>query len=423
MSVTVLVGLGWGDEGKGRVIDYLAPSHQIVVRYNGGANAGHTVIANGVTFRFHLLPSGMLYADKTCVVAHGVVIDTVSLREEYELVRRTGPALAKLLISDRCHLVLPYHRLLDQLEEELRGQEKIGTTGRGIGPVYADKVARKGIRVCDLFRPDHLHELLTQTVEEKNRLIERVYGGQPLQLEPLYQQLLADAEFMRPFVTDTMTFLEKALTEGQNLLMEGAQGTLLDHEIGTYPFVTSTSPPAGMVSLGSGVGPRRISKIIGVAKAYATRVGAGPFPTELNDTLGIAIRERGKEYGTTTGRPRRCGWFDLPLMRMATFANSPDEIVLTKLDVLSGFPELHVCTGYELDGQMVRGIPALAEDLERLTPLYQTLSGWNEELGSAHTWSDLPSTAKAYVSYLEEQLQVPIRVISVGPAREQIVVR
>jgi len=423
LSVTVLVGLGWGDEGKGRVIDYLAPSHQIVVRYNGGANAGHTVIANDVTFRFHLLPSGMLYADKTCVVAHGVVIDLAGLREEYELVQRTGPPLAKLLISDRCHLVLPYHRLLDQLEEESRGEEKIGTTGRGIGPVYADKVARKGIRVCDIFRPDHLRELLTQTVEEKNRLIERVYGGRPVQLEPLYQQLLLDAEYIRPFVADTMIFLEKALADGQNLLMEGAQGTLLDHEIGTYPFVTSTSPPAGMVSLGSGVGPRRISKVIGVAKAYATRVGAGPFPTELNDELGAAIRERGKEYGTTTGRPRRCGWFDLPMMRMATFANSPDEIVLTKLDVLSGLAELRVCTGFQLDGQIVKGIPALALDLERVTPLYQTLPGWEEELGNARGWSDLPPAAKGYVSFIEDQLQVPIPVISVGPSREQIVVR
>jgi adenylosuccinate synthase len=424
MSVTALVGLGWGDEGKGRIIDYLAPSHQVIVRFNGGANAGHTVIVGGKTFRFHILPSGMLYPEKTCVVAHGVVVDPAVLREEFALVKAASPDLARLLISDRCHLVLPYHRLMDKLEEESRGKAKLGTTGQGIGPVYADKVSRKGIRVCDLYRSRaDLHVLLERALVEKNRIITNVYRGDPIDLDTLYEQILDDAEFLRPFVANTMVFLGDALNQGQSILMEGAQGTLLDHEIGTYPFVTSSSPVTGMVSLGSGVGPRKIDRVIGIAKAYATRVGAGPFPTELLDLNGQAMRERGKEFGTTTGRPRRCGWFDLPMMHMAIFADSPDEIVLTKLDVLSGFDQLKVCTGYELNGKAMRGIPALAEELDQVCPQYRTLPGWEKDIGTARSWGDLPAEAQGYVSFLEDELKVPIRMISVGPSREQIVIR
>jgi adenylosuccinate synthase len=419
MSVTVLVGLGWGDEGKGRVIDFLAPTHHIIVRFNGGANAGHTVVVDGITFRFHLLPSGMLYPEKTCVVAHGVVLDPARLVQELAEVRQAKPDLARLLISDRCHLVLPIHKQLDLLEESFRGGGKLGTTGQGIGPVYEDKVARRGIRVCDLYSP-LLAEKIERFLVEKNKILVDIYQKEPVKPRVLLDQLLTFAQFAQPYLVDTLLFLQERLNHGASILMEGAQGALLDHEIGTYPFVTSTSPMAGMVSLGAGIGPKQIDRIIGVVKAYATRVGTGPFPTELRDEIGEGMRQRGREFGTTTGRPRRCGWFDLPLIQYALSANSPDELVLTKLDVLSGLEQVQVCVGYQKSNSPVKGIPALAEELEQCTPVYQTMPGWREELSGIRRFSDLPKNAIQYIHFLESSLKVPIRSVSVGPQREEI---
>ncbi|MEI6530068.1 MAG: adenylosuccinate synthase [bacterium] len=419
MSVTVLVGLGWGDEGKGRVIDFLAPAHHIIVRFNGGANAGHTVVVDGVTFRFHLLPSGMLYPEKTCVIAHGVVLDPARLVEELAEVRRTKPNLARLLISDRCHLVLPVHKQLDLLEEAFRGGGKLGTTGQGIGPVYEDKVARKGIRICDLYSP-LLLEKIERFLAEKNKILVDIYKEEPVNPRSLQQQLLTFAQFVQPFLVDTLLFLQERLHHGASILMEGAQGALLDHEIGTYPFVTSTSPMAGMVSLGAGIGPKQIDRIVGVVKAYATRVGTGPFPTELRNEIGEGMRQRGREFGTTTGRPRRCGWFDLPLIQYALSANSPDELVLTKLDVLSGLEHLQICVGYHKSNLPIKGIPALAEELDQCIPVYQTMPGWREELSGIRRFTDLPKNAIQFIHFLESYLKVPIRSVSIGPQREEM---
>lgn len=421
MPVTVIVGLGWGDEGKGRVIDFLSSGHEIVVRFNGGANAGHTVRVHDQVFRFHHLPSGILYPEKVCVIAHGVVVDVPALKEELAEVRASHPELAKLYVSDRCHLVLPYHKLLDRLEEEARGASRLGTTGRGIGPVYSDKVGRKGIRICDLFHTENLKEKLKWILEEKNKIITFVYGSHSLDLDNLLNELMDDADFLRPFVTDTMLYLQKALKDGKSLLMEGAQGSLLDHEIGTYPFVTSTSPVAGSVSLGAGLGPRQIDRVVGVVKAYATRVGTGPFPTELVDEVGEQMRVKGNEYGTTTGRPRRCGWFDLPLTRYACYANSPDELILTKLDVLSGLKEIKVCVGYRIESGLMERVPALAEELETAIPIFETLPGWEEDLSSLRTGEKLPRAARDYISFLQEALGIRFSFASVGPSREEMI--
>ncbi len=421
MPVTVIVGLGWGDEGKGRVIDFLAPRHEIIVRFNGGANAGHTVKVNDQVFRFHNLPSGMLYPKKICVIAHGVVVDVPVLKEELKGVRAVSSELSRLYISDRCHLVLPYHKLLDHLEEEARGSNRLGTTGCGIGPVFEDKVGRKGIRVSDIFCPVRLKEKLERVLEEKNRIISIIHQSEPLDLNVLARELEDYAEFLRPFVIDTMLYLQNALKEGKSLLMEGAQGSLLDHEIGTYPFVTSTSPVAGSVSSGAGIGPRQIGHVAGVLKAYATRVGAGPFPTELQDAVGEHLRKRGNEYGTTTGRPRRCGWFDLPLIRYACYANSPDELILTKLDVLSGLETIKVCVGYRKEGVLTESVPALAEELEKAEPIFETLPGWKTDLSSLRRKDQLPQAALDYISFLQNALGVRFSLASVGPAREEMI--
>jgi adenylosuccinate synthase len=421
MPVTVLLGLGWGDEGKGRVIDFLAPQHDIIVRFNGGPNAGHTVKVNDKVYRFHLLPSGMLYPDKTCVIAHGVVLDTETMRQELAEVKKGRERIAQLFVSDRCHLIMPYHKILDLVEEHARGKGKLGTTGMGIGPVVADKVARKGFRVCELYHPSYLKEKLEAMLEDKNKILTLIYGENPVQFEGLYQKLLEDAEFLRPFLTDTMLFLQKAYQEGKSILMEGAQGALLDHELGTYPFVTSTSPMAGTVSLGSGLGPHQIERIMGVVKAYATRVGTGPFPTELKEEIGQHMREKGGEYGTTTGRPRRCGWFDAPGIKYVIYPNSPDELVLTKLDVLSGLEELKVCVAYRIEGQPIEGLPALAESYEQVEPVYEIFPGWKEEISGVRKPANLPKEALKYIKFLEQILERRISYVSVGPSREQMI--
>jgi adenylosuccinate synthase len=421
MPATVLIGLGWGDEGKGRIIDFLAPQHDYVVRFNGGPNAGHTVKVNSRIFRFHLLPSGMLYPDKTCVIANGVVLDIDTMRRELDEVKSSQEKHAQLFVSDRCHLILPYHKMFDLAEEKVRGKRKLGTTGQGIGPVFADKVARKGIRVCELYDPVYLKDKLEHILQEKNKILTLIFGENPLKLEEVYEKLLRDAEFLRPFVTDTLILLQKAYREGKSILLEGAQGALLDHELGTYPFVTSTSPMAGMVSLGCGLGPHQINRIMGVVKAYATRVGAGPFPTELKEEIGQYLRDRGGEYGTTTGRPRRCGWFDVPAIKYVIYPNSPDELVLTKLDVLSGLEELKVCVGYRFESRLIEGLPAFAEAFDRVEPIYETLPGWREDISQARKPQDLPKGALEYIKFLEQALGKRISLVSVGPAREQMI--
>ncbi|MCR4428850.1 MAG: adenylosuccinate synthase [Caldiserica bacterium] len=421
MPATVLIGLGWGDEGKGRIIDYLAPQHDLVVRFNGGPNAGHTVKVNDRVFKFHLLPSGMLYPDKVCVIANGVVLDVDTMRRELEEVRGAQERHAQLFVSDRCHLILPFHKILDLVEEKARGKRRLGTTGQGIGPVFADKISRKGIRVGDLFHPGTLKEKLENLLQEKNKLLTLVFGENPLDFYEVYEKLLEDGEFLRPFVTDTLLLLQKAYRDGKSILLEGAQGALLDHELGTYPFVTSTSPMAGMVSLGSGLGPHQVDRIIGVVKAYATRVGTGPFPTELVEGIGQYLRDRGGEYGTTTGRPRRCGWFDVPAIKYVIYPNSPDELVITKLDVLSGLEELKICVGYHLEGKEFPGLPAAFEEFEKLEPVYETLPGWKEDISRARRLRDLPREAIGYIKFLEQALEVPISLVSVGPSREQMI--
>jgi len=422
MPTLALIGMGWGDEGKGRVIDFLAPDHDYVVRFNGGPNAGHTVRVNGRVFRFHLLPSGMLYSNKICVIGNGVVLDVDTMRRELESVKSYQEEHARLFVSDRSHLILPYHKLLDLAEEKMRGKQKLGTTGQGIGPVFADKVARKGIRVCELFDPSSLKERLELLLQEKNKILTLIFGENPLNFKEVYEKLLNDAEFLRPFVTDTMILLQKAYQQGKSILLEGAQGALLDHELGTYPFVTSTSPMAGMISLGCGLGPHQIDKIVGVVKAYATRVGAGPFPTELKEEIGQHLRDRGGEYGTTTGRPRRCGWFDVPAIKYVIYPNSPDELVLTKLDVLSGLEKIKVCVAYKIEGNLMEGLPASIMDWERIDPIYETLPGWKEDISQVKKQQDLPKEALGYVRFLEKALGRRISLVSVGPSREQMIV-
>lgn len=421
MPSTVLIGLGWGDEGKGRIIDFLAPQHDYVVRFNGGPNAGHTVRVDDRVFKFHLLPSGMLYPDKVCVIANGVVIDVDTMRRELDEVKSAQAEYARLFVSDRCHLILPFHKILDLAEEKIRGKRKLGTTGQGIGPVFADKISRKGIRIGDLFHPETLGEKIENLLQEKNKLLTLIFGENPLNFDEVLNKLQKDGEFLRPFVTDTLLLLQKAYKEGKSILLEGAQGALLDHELGTYPFVTSTSPMAGMVSLGSGLGPHQIDKIIGVVKAYATRVGTGPFPTELVEGIGQYLRDRGGEYGTTTGRPRRCGWFDVPAIKYVLYPNSPDELVLTKLDVLSGLEELKICVGYRLNGKLFLGLPANCEDFEALEPVYETLPGWKAEISQARRVRDLPRETVRYIRFLEQALETRISLVSVGPAREQMI--
>jgi adenylosuccinate synthase len=419
MNIAVL-GAQWGDEGKGKVVDLLTPHFAVVARYQGGHNAGHTVYAGPTKIILRLLPSGILHPHVSCAIGNGVVIDPHALFTEIDELGRLGYDVTnRLLISERAHVILPYHRELDLLSEARRGERKIGTTSRGIGPAYEDKIGRRGIRVCDLFDRAGLEQEVRENVQARNRLIKE----STLDWRPLFDQMLAYGERMKPWVTDISVFLAKTSAAGRPILFEGAQGTLLDIDHGTYPFVTSSNSTIGGVCTGLGVSPKMINGVLGVVKAYATRVGEGPMPTELLGASGDRLRDSGKEFGSVTGRPRRCGWYDAVVARYAARINGLDSVALTKLDVLDGLEEIKVCTGYR-DGKDVIGEwPADLNVLARCEPVYQTLPGWSRPSSGVTRYEDLPREAQKYVAYLEEVTGVPVSIISTGSGRSDTIIR
>lgn len=423
MSVVVVVGGQWGDEGKGKIVDLLAEKASLVARCQGGNNAGHTVRNLLGEFRLHLMPSGIFYPTTRCIIGNGVVIDPKVLLGEIDSLRSRGVEVAgRLFISPRAHTIMPYHIVLDGLEEAARGAQSIGTTRRGIGPAYADKVSRIGIRIGDLLDEKRLSDKLSLNLELKNRMITRVYGGEPLEGSSVYEQYRDFGRRLAEYVTETTVLVDQAITRGENILLEGAQGTLLDVDFGTYPYVTSSSPMTGGACNGIGIGPRQIDRAIGVFKAYATRVGRGPFPTELHDHIGDDIRERAQEYGTTTGRPRRCGWFDAVVGRFATRLNGLDSLAITRLDILDPLESVKICTGYKLDGRIIDYPPANLTDYERCEPVFEECRGWQKPTSGVRRYEELPPEARDYVARIGELLGCDVGVISVGPDREQTVI-
>lgn len=421
MAVIVLVGGQWGDEGKGRVIDLLAEKANMVIRFSGGDNAGHTVINPCGEFRLHLIPSGIFYPQPTCIIGNGVVINPAVLLEEIANLEKHAVDISHLIISDRAHLIMPYHTLLDGLEEERRGKGALGTTRRGIGPAFVDKVARLGIRAGDLLNKDIFFSRLKSALEFKNAILTKVYQALPLSLEEIYEQYCAYGESLGPFIKETSPIIHEAVAKGELVLLEGAQGTLLDLDFGTYPYVTSSSPLVGAGAIGAGIGPMEITQSIGVFKAYITRVGSGPMPTELKDKIGELMREKGHEYGATTGRPRRCGWFDAVAGRFAVQINSFSDIALTHLDIYDDFPSIKICTAYKFNDNVLDSFPSDASILEKCQPIYEELTGWQEPTSGVRDFEKLPARARNYIARLEELLSCPISFISVGPKREQAI--
>ena len=423
MPATIIMGGQWGDEGKGKLTDALASQASMVVRANGGSNAGHTVKTDKGTFKLHLIPSGILNDDVVCVIGAGVVIDLETLAVELRDLEARGIDTSRLRISDRAHLVLPYHSQLDQLEERRREGDEIGTTLRGNGPAYADKVSRHGIRVCDLLDESILRRKLALEVDSKNSIFSNVFGAPEIDFYTLYQNLLNWSEGIRSLITPTEVLVQDALQEGQSLLVECAQGSMLDIDYGTYPYVTSSSPTAAGACQGAGVAPTQIDRVLGVYKAYSTRVGAGPMPTELTDEVGEEIRQRGNEFGTTTGRPRRTGWFDGVAARQTGRLNGVTEVALTLVDVLDTFDSVKVANGYEVNGTSVTHVPAQLDDLAGVTPIWEELQGWNQDTTSMRTFDELPAAAKQYITVIEQQIGAPVKYVGVGPAREQLIPR
>ncbi|GIU99297.1 MAG: adenylosuccinate synthetase [Actinomycetota bacterium] len=419
MPASIVIGTQWGDEGKGKATDYLADHMDFVVRYQGGNNAGHTIVAQGHELRLHLVPSGILYPHITSVIADGVVVDPRVLLEEMDALEALGLDVSRLRVSNNAHMIMPYHLELEKVTERYLGKHALGTTKRGIGPAYADKAARIGLRIQDLFDEKIFREKLDVVLKEKNLVLTKVYNRLPLEAEKIVQDYLGYAERLRPYVVDTSRLLYDGLREGRNVLLEGAQGTMLDLDKGTYPFVTSSNPVAGYALASAGIGPHQVDRVIGVTKAYVTRVGAGPFPTEEPGPDGERMVERGREYGTTTGRKRRCGWFDAVILRYAARVNGLTELFLTKLDVLSGFERIKVCVAYRADGQTFEDVPPHQSLIHRAEPVYEEVEGWDEDLGAARSLEDLPRAARRYVELVSELVGVPVRMVSVGPAREQ----
>ena len=415
MSVVAVVGAQWGDEGKGKVVGYLARSARVVARYSGGANAGHTVVADGKTYRLHQVPTGILFPGTLAVVGNGAVVDPPLLLEELEELRRLGVATEGLRLSQRAHVVMPYHRLLDRLQEESRGPGRIGTTGLGIGPAYADKAGRDGIRLADLVEPRALAQRLREVVPAKNRLLQALYGQPPLDVEGLVEEYARYGQALKPMVTDTVALLQQAIQQGQRVVLEGAQGTLLDVDQGSYPYVTSSGTTAAGAPAGLGIPPAAVTTVIGVAKAYTTRVGQGPFPTEQDNEVGEYLRRRGREYGTTTGRPRRCGWLDLVVVRWAARVNGMTSLALTLLDVLTGLQRVQLAVAYRCHGRTLTEPPPTLRDWACCEPVYETLPGWDQDLAACRRWEELPAAARAYVERVEELVGVPVHLISVGP--------
>jgi adenylosuccinate synthase len=425
-KIIVIVGAQWGDEGKGKIVDLLSERFEIVARYQGGHNAGHSVQVGERSFVLHLLPSGIIHEGKTCVLGNGMVIDPKAFFEEADRLAAQGIKVTpeRVLVSSRAHLILPYHRALDHTSEERLGNEKVGTTLRGIGPAYEDKAGRRGIRVADAANPEVLRARIERNLKDANRVIE-AYGGDPLDASQIFDEFFPLAERLAPFIADTMHFLNRAATEGRPILIEGAQAALLDVDHGTYPFVTSSSTTAGGAAVGTGLAPHRVTGVLGIVRTYTTRVGEGPFPTEMLEgeaELGQLIRERGREYGASTGRPRRCGWFDAFATRYAAELNGFSSVALTKLDVLDALDEIKVCTGYRLDGRDIETFPAVAADLRRVEPVYETMPGWNSSTLGTTRLEDLPANARAYVDFLSRALGVEIGLVSTGPERDQTII-
>ncbi len=425
LNTLVIVGAQWGDEGKGKIVDLLTSRADVVVRFQGGANAGHTLKVGGEQIIVHLIPSGILYPETLNIIGNGMVVDPEVLLEE-KTALRSKKYFAKdkqLLVSDRAHVIMPYHKVIDQCREEVLGKAKIGTTGRGIGPAYEDKAARIGVRVGDLLRPETLSKRVHAALEEKNFLIENRFKKKGLNPDEIIEQYLGYGKKMAPHVTDTALAVQQKIAAGNRVLFEGAQGTLLDIDHGTYPFVTSSNVVAGNVCSGAGVSPTSIKKIWGVLKAYSTRVGYGGFPTELKDDLGDELRRIGGEYGATTGRPRRCGWLDLVVVNHSIGLNGLAGIALTKLDVLTGISPLKICTGYKIGGKTVRTVPSDIEELEKATPIYREMKGWDKPIEESRAFEDLPKNARDYVETIQHLTGVPVTLVSVGPSREQSILR
>ena len=431
MPVSIVIGSQWGDEGKGKIVDLLSPDVDVVARYQGGANAGHTIVwenEDGTEDEFvlHLVPSGIFHEGVTCVIGNGVVLDPKAVLDEIEKIQELGVDVeGRLKISHNAHLIMPYHKAVEEAQEQERASasddDEIGTTGRGIGPAYADKFARTGIRVVDLLDRDVLRKKLRRSIEEKNAILRDIYDAEALDVERIVEEYVEFDKKIDPYVTDTSKYLCNALDRGERVLAEGAQGSLLDVDFGSYPYVTSSHPTAGGCCTGLGVPPTAVDRVLGIAKAYCTRVGNGPFPTELENEAGQELREKGSEFGATTGRPRRCGWLDLVALNYTSMINGFSELAVTKLDILSGMDELKVCTEYRYDGKRTQRFPSEAQTLERVEPIYKTLPGWDEDITDVRSFADLPSKAKDYLHFIAEYLDVEIGLVSNGPRRGQII--
>ena len=423
MPVITVIGAQWGDEGKGKVVDMLAEKAGTIVRFSGGDNAGHTVINSYGEFKLHLIPSGIFYPHTVCIIGNGVVINPAVFISELDQLNQRGVDTTRLFISDRAHLIMPYHILLDGLEEELKGEKAIGTTRKGVGPAFTDKTARLGIRTGDLLDKEVLRERLQFVLEYKNIILTKVHGVNPLSLDEVYNDYCRYAERLAPFIRETTVMVEEALNKGERVLLEGAQGSLLDPDFGSYPYTTSSSPLAGGGCLGAGIGPSRIDHILGVFKAYCTRVGSGPMPTELKDETGNLIRERAHEYGTTTGRPRRCGWFDAVAARFTSRINGFTGTAITRLDILDTFPGIKICVGYKLGKETINYFPSSITALEQCQPIYEELPGWQAPTTHITEYDKLPSLAKQYLDRLEELTACPINLVCIGPRREQTITK
>jgi len=422
--ITVVVGTQWGDEGKGKIIDYLAEQADIIARYQGGGNAGHTVVLKDKKYIFHLVPSGILYPDKVCVIGNGVVLDPVSLFEEIDYLEKSGISVeGRLFIAENAHMTLTYHKTLDQIEDKFRGRGALGTTGRGIGTTYADKFNRIGIRVIDVLEDDIFREKLKIALELKNYLFKEYYKEQMLSVDKIYNETKIYRDRIRKMVRNVCLYINEEIERGKSVLAEGAQGTFLDIDFGTYPYVTASNCIAGGVCTGLGVSPKKVSRIIGVVKSYTTRVGMGPFPTELKGEEGENLRKTGNEYGATTGRPRRCGWFDAVLVRFAAVVNGLDELVMTKLDVLTGIEKIKLAVAYRFDGNVYKEYPLNTKVFSNCDVVYEEMDGWKEDISKVRRYTELPENARRYIERIEELIGVPITKISVGSSREQMVVR
>ncbi|PRS11617.1 adenylosuccinate synthase [Bacillus pumilus] len=419
MSSVVVVGTQWGDEGKGKITDFLSENAEVIARYQGGNNAGHTIKFDGVTYKLHLIPSGIFYKEKTCVIGNGMVVDPKALVTELAYLHERNVSTDNLRISNRAHVILPYHLKLDEVEEERKGANKIGTTKKGIGPAYMDKAARIGIRVADLLDREVFEEKLARNLEEKNRLLEKMYDAEGFKIEDILDEYYDYGQQVKKYVVDTSVVLNDALDEGRRVLFEGAQGVMLDIDQGTYPFVTSSNPVAGGVTIGSGVGPTKIQHVVGVSKAYTTRVGDGPFPTELHDEIGDQIREVGREYGTTTGRPRRVGWFDSVVVRHARRVSGITDLSLNSIDVLTGIETLKICVAYKLNGEITEEFPASLNELAKCEPVYEEMPGWTEDITGVKNLSELPENARHYLERISQLTGIPLSIFSVGPDRSQ----